>query len=387
MKKISETLKIYRDDPRNPSIREAMGTYAGAVGIMSNVFLFAVKMAVGMLSGSISIIADAINNLSDSGSSLMTIIGFKLASKPADKEHPFGHERMEYLTGLFVSAAIIIIGFELLTSSFEKLFSPEKTAYSAVSVAVLVLSVAVKLLQGRFYRKVGLRINSEALLATSQDSFNDVISTAAVLVGAVITMLSGLELDGYIGIAVALFIMYSGVKLVIETADPLIGKAPDKELVDKIVGGIKKYDGILGFHDLVIHSYGADRCFASVHVEVPAERDILESHEIIDNIEHDFLTKMNIHLVIHLDPVVTDSEETDEAQSLVYTVIKSISPEITMHDFRAVFGKGHSNLIFDICVPYGFKYSDDELKYMIDKRVKEKRSDFHTVVTVDKQLA
>ena len=386
MKKLFETLSIYKTDPRNPAIRESMGTIAGAVGILSNVFLFAVKIAVGLLSGSISIIADAINNLSDSGSSLMTIIGFKLASKPADKEHPFGHERMEYLTGLFVSAAIIIIGFELLTSSFDKLFSPEPTQYTVISVAVLVLSIAVKLIQGRFYRNVGKRINSEALSATAQDSFNDVISTAAVLVGAVITMLTKLDLDGYIGIAVALFIMYSGVKLVIETADPLIGKAPDKELVDKIVSNIKKYDGILGIHDLMIHSYGADRCFASVHAEVPAERDILESHEIIDNIEHDFKTNLNIHLIIHLDPVVTDCEETNDAHELVYNVVKSISPNITMHDFRVVFGKGHSNLIFDVCVPYGFEHSDEELCYLIDKRVKEKRPDFNTVVTVDKQF-
>lgn len=387
MKKLFSALKIYKNDPQNPAIRESMGVISGIFGIASNLLLFAIKLTAGLISGSISIVADAVNNLSDSGASIMTIIGFKLASKPADKKHPYGHARLEYLSALFVSVAIIMIGFELLSSSVSRLSGDDSPQFSIVTLIILVVSLAIKLIQGTVNKRIGKRINSKALIATAQDSFNDCISTLAVLLGAFISYFAKLSLDSYIGIAVSLFIIYSGLKLVIETADPLIGSAPEKELVDEIISGIKGYDGILGIHDLVIHSYGVDRCFASVHVEVPASRDILESHEIIDNIEQDFIKNKNIHLVIHLDPIVTDCEELSEAQNLVYGVIKAISVEITMHDFRAVFGKEHSNLIFDVCIPFGFKYTDAELCYMIEKEVKQLRPDYNTVITVDKAIS
>ncbi|MBR5308205.1 MAG: cation transporter [Clostridia bacterium] len=370
----------------SPAVRESYGTFAGVFGIITNLILFLLKLSIGVLSGSISIIADSVNNLADSGSSILTIIGFKLSSKPADADHPYGHERMEYLTGLGISVLILFIGFELLTSSAQKLFSPELPNFQPITFIILVISIFGKLYQGLFYRRIGRLIKSETLIAAFTDSFNDVISTTAVLISTVISFFSGIVLDGFIGIAVSLFIMYSGVKLVIETANPLIGTVPSKETIDSISEAIMNYDEILGIHDLVIHSYGANKCFATVHAEVDANADVLKTHDIIDNIERDFAKNLGINLVIHMDPIVTDSPEVDEARSVIKEIIRNISDEISMHDFRIVVGDTHTNLIFDVCIPFEFKYSEEEIKSVIDAETKKLHPNWFTVITVDRDF-
>ncbi|MBC8570812.1 cation diffusion facilitator family transporter [Zongyangia hominis] len=371
-------------DTANPTVRESYGKLAGAVGIVSNLLLFAMKIVVGLLFSSIAVVADAVNNLSDAGSSVITLVGFKLSGKPADKKHPYGHARMEYITGMIVSFVIIFLGLQLLSTSFTKVLHPEAETFSLLTVAVLLVSIAVKLWQGLFNRRVGWRIKSEALQATAADSLNDVYATAAVLVGALIAHFTGWQLDGYLGVLVAAFIIVSGIRLVIDTANPLLGLAPDDALVETIHHTILAYDGVIGMHDLVIHNYGPDRCFASVHVEVPASQDILISHDVIDNIEHDFNHNFHIHLVIHLDPVVTDDEQINHLRDQVQTIVANISDGISMHDFRVVVGTTHTNLIFDVSVPVDFPLPDKELCHLISQDIKRIDPHYFTVITVDR---
>ena len=382
-------LKLFIKDSGNISdakVRKAYGTFAGIFGIITNLILFLLKLFIGLVSGSISIMADAVNNLADSGSSVLTIIGFKLSSKPADKDHPFGHERMEYLTGLCISVIILIVGFELLTESFSKLFSPELPNFRFLTFVILIISMIGKILQGLFYRKIGRKISSEALIASYTDSINDVISTTAVLISAFISFKFGIVLDGIIGIGVSVFIIYSGIKLTIETSNPLIGTVPKPETVKMISNKLLAYDIVLGIHDLVIHSYGANKCFATVHAEVDCESDITHVHDMIDVIERDFLSEMNIHLVIHMDPIVTNSPEVEKEKTNVMRVLKEISDQISMHDFRMVKGNHHTNLIFDVCIPYSFKMPENELKELIDKNVKATNNKLFTVITVDRDF-
>lgn len=374
------------DKINSPSVRESYGTFAGIFGIVTNLILFALKLVIGVLSGSISILADAINNLADSGSSILTIVGFKLSSKPADADHPYGHERMEYLTGLGISVLILIIGFELLTSSFKKLFSPEMPNFGLITFIILIISIFGKFFQGLFYKKIGKLIKSETLMAAYTDSFNDVISTIAVLISTVVSFIFGIVLDGFIGIGVSLFILYSGIKLIAETANPLIGTVPDSETVKRISEKIKEYDDIIGIHDLVIHSYGANKCFASVHAEVDANSDIIKVHDTIDIIEREFAEDLGISLVIHMDPIVTDSPEVDNAKLIVKEILQGISADISMHDFRMVIGESHTNLIFDVCVPFSFNISEGELKERISDEAKKHDPDWYTVITVDRDF-
>ena len=288
-----------------PQVREKSGKVAGAVGIATNLLLFAIKLAAGLVSGSVAVMADAVNNLTDSGSSIVMLVGFKLAGKPADEKHPFGHARIEYLSGVIVSFIVLFLGLELGRTSFEKIISPQPADFSALALVILVVSVLLKLWQCFFYRSVGKTIHSDTVFATSSDSRNDAIATTVVLLGALITRFTSVNLDGFLGLAVAVFIVVSGVKLIMETGNPLLGTAPDAALVRTIYEKILSYPGIFGIHDLTVHNYGEGKCFASVHCEVPAEEDILVSHDIIDNIERDFQRDMGIQLVIHLDPVVT----------------------------------------------------------------------------------
>ena len=379
--------KLFIKDYENtdlPSVRNAYGKFTGIFGIISNIFLFAVKIILGTLTASISITADAINNLSDAGSSSITLFGFKIAGKPADAKHPYGHARMEYISGLIVSCIITSIGFDLFISSIERIITPVETSYSVVSIIILVLSIGVKLYQGIVYRTAGKRINSASLIAASTDSINDVISTTVVVVGSIIGLTTDINLDGWLGLAVALFVVYSGIKLIFETSDPLLGAAPDEELVAKLSEKILSYDGVIGIHDLVVHNYGFGRCFASVHAEVPAEKNILESHDTIDNIEFDVLKEMNVHLVIHLDPVETDNHELNVLKAAVQCIIESKDKDISMHDFRAVFGHTHTNIIFDVNVPFEFDINDDELCNYITKEVKKLDPKYNTVITVDR---
>ena len=367
------------------AVREKSGKAAGAVGIATNLLLFAIKMAAGLLSGSVAIMADAVNNLTDSGSSIIMLVGFKLAGKPADAKHPFGHARMEYLSGVIVSFVVLFLGLELGMTSIEKIIAPEAADFTPLTLGILAASVLIKLWQCFFYRSVGKTIDSQTVYATSSDSRNDAIATTVVLLGAAITSLTHLNLDGWLGLAVAVFIVVSGVKLIIETGDPLLGMAPDQELVKSIYQKILSYDGIIGIHDLAVHNYGVGRCFASVHCEVPAEEDILKSHDIIDNIERDFLEHDHIHLVIHLDPVVTQDERTKSLHRQVRELVGRIYPQVSIHDFRVVWGITHSNVLFDVAAPFSLEDSDQEIQEKLGAAVSRLDQSYRPVITVDRE--
>ena len=368
-----------------PQIREKSGRVAGAVGIVTNLVLFVIKLVAGFVSGSVAVMADAVNNLTDSGSSIVMLVGFKLAGKPADEKHPFGHARIEYLSGVIVSFIVLFLGLELGKTSIEKIISPKPADFSVMALAILGVSILIKLWQCFFYRSVGKTIHSDTVFATSSDSRNDVIATSVVLLGAVITKLADLNLDGFLGLAVAVFIVVSGVKLIMETGNPLLGMAPDEELVKTIYEKILSYEGIFGIHDLTVHNYGEGKCFASVHCEVPAERDILVSHDIIDNIERDFQRDLGIHLVIHLDPIVTEDERTNKLREQVRKLLHVVYPEASLHDFRVVWGVTHSNVVFDVAVPFSLKERDQQIKDRIDQAVKTLDPDYRTVLTIDRE--
>lgn len=367
-------------------VRERYGTLAAAVGILSNIFLCIIKGLIGLFSGSIAVTADAVNNLSDAGSSVITLLAFKIAGKPADEEHPYGHARMEYISGMAVSFIIILLGLELMGSSFEKILHPEEVGVSALTYLVLIVSIAVKLWQGMFNRNLGKRISSEALQATAADSLNDVFSTGAVLLSTLVYQFTAIPIDGWVGMLVAIFITISGVKLIMETGSPLLGQAPDPQMVRELEEKITAYDGVIGIHDLQVHNYGPGRVFATVHAEVPANRDILVSHDIIDNIEREVGHEMNLNLVIHMDPVVTDDERLNQLHAQVQQIVAGIDSNLSMHDFRAVFGPTHTNLVFDVVVPPGFSLSDSELSRRIEQQVQTLGSYF-CVITVDHNYA
>ena len=367
-------------------VRERYGTLAAVVGILSNIFLCIIKGLIGLFSGSIAVTADAVNNLSDAGSSVITLLAFKIAGKPADEEHPYGHARMEYISGMAVSFIIILLGLELMGSSFEKILHPEEVGVSALTYLVLIVSIAVKLWQGMFNRSLGKRISSEALQATAADSLNDVFSTGAVLLSTLVYQFTAIPIDGWVGMLVAIFITVSGVKLIMETGSPLLGQAPDPQMVQELEEKITAYDGVIGIHDLQVHNYGPGRVFATVHAEVPANRDILVSHDIIDNIEREVGHEMNLNLVIHMDPVVTDDERLNQLHAQVQQIVAGIDSNLSMHDFRAVFGPTHTNLVFDVVVPPGFSLSDSELSRRIEQQVQTLGSYF-CVITVDHNYA
>lgn len=380
-------LRIFVRDHKNtedPAVRDKCGRVAGAVGIVTNFLLFLMKIIVGTVFHSVSVTADAVNNLTDSGSSVVTLIGFKIASKPADEKHPFGHARIEYLSGVIVSFIVIFLGLQLGMSSIEKIITPEENALTPVALVVLVISILAKLWQCLFYRKVGRMIKSESVKATSKDSRNDVIATSVVLLGAVITMLTGVNLDGYMGAAVALFIVFSGVQLTISTADPLLGQAPEGELVQTITEKMLSYPGIIGMHDLAVHNYGVGRCFASAHCEVDAKNDILVSHDLIDNIERDFSRDLGIHMVIHLDPVIVGDARTDALHCKVQSLVTALYPTVTIHDFRVIWGVTHSNIVFDAAVPFAVKDSDAVITQKLEAEIQKLDPDYRTVVTIDR---
>lgn len=380
-------LRIFVRDHKNtedPAVRDKCGRVAGAVGIVTNFLLFLMKIIVGTVFHSVSVTADAVNNLTDSGSSVVTLIGFKMAGKPADEKHPFGHARIEYLSGVIVSFIVIFLGLQLGMSSVEKIITPEENALTPVALIVLVISILAKLWQCLFYRKVGRMIKSESVEATSKDSRNDVIATSVVLLGAVITMLTGVNLDGYMGAAVALFIVFSGVQLTISTADPLLGQAPEGELVQTITEKMLSYPGIIGMHDLAVHNYGVGRCFASAHCEVDAKNDILVSHDLIDNIERDFSRDLGIHMVIHLDPVIVGDARTDALHRKVQSLVTALYPTVTIHDFRVIWGVTHSNIVFDAAVPFAVKDSDAVITQKLEAEIQKLDPDYRTVVTIDR---
>lgn len=371
---------------QNSTVREKYGILAASVGILSNIFLFIIKILTGLIFNSIAITADAVNNLSDAGSSVITLLAFKIAGKPADPEHPYGHARMEYISGMAVSFIIILLGLQLIGSSFEKILHPETVTVSYLTYAVLIISILTKLWQGIFNRTVGKRIDSDALQATAADSLNDVFATSAVLISAIVYHFTSIPIDGWMGMAVAIFITISGIKLVIETGDPLLGQAPDPQLIREIGQRITSYDGVIGMHDLQVHSYGPGRTFASVHAEVPANVDILVSHDIIDNIEREVGAEMGINLVIHMDPVVTDNEKINRLKAEIDQIVKGIDTDLSMHDFRAVFGPTHTNLVFDVVVPPAFELTDSQIIQNISEKAK-KLGNYFCVITIDHNYA
>lgn len=380
---IKRFIKNY-EDTEEPSVRSAYGKLAGIVGIVCNVVLFVMKIIIGTISGSVAITADAANNLSDASSSIISLLGFKLSEKPADPEHPYGHGRYEYLSALTIAVFIMVIGIELLKSGIQKILNPQKVAFSAALVTVLIFSILLKLWMMLFNRQAGQKIKSKPLLATAADSRNDIIATSAVLISAVISKMTGYELDGWMGVGVAVFILVSGVGLIKETINPMLGSAPDEEYVRFIADKILSYPGVLGMHDLMVHDYGPCRKFASVHVEMAAEADSIESHDIIDNIESDFLKNDNLHLIVHYDPILTKDPITTDIRKQVENAVHSIHPLLSIHDLRVVPGTTHTNLVFDCISPYEAGIEDKKLKEEISLKVRKIDSKYNCVITIDK---
>lgn len=381
--------KVFVKDYQNTKdaqVRARYGKFASIIGIISNLFLFILKIILGLLTGAISIVADAVNNLTDMGSSIITLLGFKLSSMPADEEHPFGHERIEYISGLIVSIIIVFIGLSLGSSSIQKIITPEPidSTYIVVTIILLVAAILAKLWQSIFNKKVGEKIQSVALIATSEDSRNDVISTGGVLLGLILsTYVFNFNLDGYIGILVSLFIIVSGIKLIKETTDPLIGIQPDKKLVKEITDEILSYDGVFGIHDLVCHMYGQTKLFMTVHVEVDAKTNILESHDKIDTIEKEVSLKYGIELTIHMDPIEMDNEELNELRNVIKNTLHDLDKTLEFHDLRMVKGYTHTNIIFDVVLPHKLSLTKKEIFDAILTSLKQIDQSYELVLNFD----
>ncbi|MGN0135237.1 cation diffusion facilitator family transporter [Anaerotignum sp.] len=371
------------ENTEDPAVRASIGKLAGATGIVCNCVLFLGKLLAGLLAGSVSIIADAVNNLSDASSSLVTLLGFRLAQQPADADHPYGHARYEYLSGLIVAVLILVIGVELVKSSVGKIIHPEPVAFSVATIAILAVSIAVKLWMSLFFGALGKKIKSTTLAATSADSRNDVISTAAVLLGCLAGYFFSVNIDGFIGLLVAVFILYSGINIVKETISPLLGQRADAELVEKILTLVLSHEKVLGVHDLLIHDYGPGRCFASLHAELSAAEDAIACHEMIDHIENEVMSELNVDLVIHYDPVVMDDAERNEMRKILDEIILEIDPRLSMHDFRMVGSGEQTKLVFDLAVPYDMGQQYGELKEKIDKSLLEKEKPYQTEIRFD----
>lgn len=380
-------LHLVINDPSQISTapgRAKIGRLSGFVGIFCNLLLFIGKLIIGIVSGSVSITADAMNNLSDASSAIVTLLGFKLAEKPADEDHPYGHARFEYLSGLAVAAIIIVIGVELAKSSIQKIIAPTPISFSLPLLVVLLLSIGIKLWLCLFNRKLGKMIQSTALLATAADSRNDVIATGAVLAAAVVEAVTSVQVDGYIGLGVAIFILYSGAMLAKETISPLLGEAADPELRHRIAETVSAHPKVLGFHDLMVHDYGPGQRFASLHVEMDQAEDPMLCHDIIDDLERECLTKHNVHLVIHYDPIVTGDTELSQTQELVRTCLCQFDSNLSIHDFRMVSGNGHTNLIFDIALPDALGKQKQEIRtYLENELLAQTGKRYYAVITFD----
>lgn len=377
-------LNLFLKNTPEEKQRGAIGTLSGVVGIACNLLLFALKTAVGTLAHSVSITADAMNNLSDASSSIVTVLGFRFSQMPADEEHPYGHARFEYLSGLAVASMILIIGFELAKTSAGKILHPESVEFSVVTVFALLMSIGVKLWLSVFNRTLGEKIQSTAILATSADSRNDCIATGAVLIAGVIEYFTKLRIDGWMGMAVALFILYSGWNLAKDTISPLLGEAASPELQETIVDYISRQPKVLGYHDLMVHDYGPGQRFASLHVEMDMREDPLVCHELIDDMERECRESHGIHLVIHYDPVVTDDPELNEKKQAADAVLKGIDERLSLHDFRMVRGQGHTNLIFDVAVPIPLRGQEKQIRKALEEKLNEgSKVKYYLVLTFD----
>ncbi len=383
-------LKLFvknHEDTTNNAVREKYGVLSGTVGIVTNMIIACAKLVIGTFSGSISITADAVNNFSDAGSSIITLIGFKMSNKPADTSHPFGHGRIEYISGLIVAFIVLIFGIDLMKTSIERIINPTEIIYSTWAIVVLVLSILGKLWLGLFNRKLGKAINSSAMTAVFTDCLSDSGATLVTIISMLLARFAGLNIDGILGVIVAIIILIAGINIVRDTLNPLLGEAPDKELVDDLAKTILSFDNVVGIHDLIIHNYGSVKTFGSVHIEVPADANILITHEIMDNIELEIKKKYGIELVAHCDPIETNNEEVTRNKEMVIEVISEINSALTIHDFRMVSGPTHTNLIFDVVLPYHVKATEEETIKSITDKVREKHPNYNCVITVDRDYA
>ena len=369
---------------KEPAVRQRYGVLCGICGIVFNLLLFVFKYAAGFLSHSIAITADAFNNLSDAGSSLITLIGFKMAGQKPDISHPFGNGRIEYLSGLSVSIAILIMAFELIKSSIDKMIHPVEVETSMLTIIILVVSILVKLYMSFYNKRIGKKISSAAMKATATDSLSDTLSTTVVLIAALVNHFFGLKVDAYCGILVGIFILYAGISALRDTINPLLGQAPDKEFVDNIESIVMAHNEVIGIHDLIVHDYGPGRVMISLHAEVPSTGNIMTLHDSIDNIETELRKKLHCDAVIHMDPVAVNDPTTDFLKQETLACLHEIDEALPMHDFRIVKGPTHTNIIFDIVVPYKYKYSDEELSALINKKINEKMPNHYVVINIDK---
>ena len=373
------------DDINNLKVRRNYGTLSSVVGIICNVFLFILKYIMGTLSGSISVVSDAFNNLSDSAGCMVTLLGYKLASKPADKDHPFGHGRMEYLTALTIAVLILIVAFELFRNSVNKIIHPEKLTFSLIVLISLLVSILIKLWMSFFNAFLGKKINSSVMLAAAKDGRTDVIATSATCIAVISSLYTNLPVDGIMGLVVSLFIFKSGIDIVKDTVDNLLGKPVDSDIVYAIKEMVGESDKIIGIHDLVVHNYGPGNMIGSLHAEVKSNEDFVFVHDMIDELERRIHRELNILMTIHMDPIETDNEQVNLSLDMIRNIILDIDPCLQIHDFRLVAGDTHTNLIFDIVVPYDCKYNNDDIKELIDKQLDKMEDNYYTVITFDRE--
>ncbi len=372
------------EQTESPSVRQSYGVLCGSVGIGFNILLFIGKFLAGLISNSIAITADAFNNLSDAGSSLITLIGFKMAGQKPDTEHPFGHGRIEYLTGLLVSLLILLMGVELIKSSVSKILHPEATECTPMVAGILIVSILVKLYMYLYNRSTGRKIDSAAMMATAADSLSDMLSTSVVLIATLIGKFTGLQIDGWCGLLVGIFILYAGFSAAKDTISPLLGQPPQKEFVEKIESIVQSYPQVLGIHDLIVHDYGPGRVMISLHAEVPASGDMLHLQDTIDNIERQLHRELHCDAVIHMDPVMNDDEETQELKKQVTCCLHELDKSLNLHDFRIVKGPTHTNIIFDILVPFKFQLSDAEISRFMEEKIHSISASYYAVINIDK---
>ena len=379
-------IKIFirdRENTTSPKVRTAYGTLSGAVGILVNILLSIAKLIIGSISHSIAITGDALNNLSDAASSAISLLGFRISSKPADEKHPYGHGRLEYLCGLAVAVIIMFMGLELIKSSAAKIFSPEKPEFSLVAIAVLVISILGKLWLALFNRKIGKAINSDTVDAVVKDSLSDIAATTASILSLILSQYFSLPFDGIFGVIVSLFVLWAGIGVFRNTSSSLLGQQPEPETVKMIEEKILSYEGVYGVHDLIVHDYGPGRCFVTAHAEVPSDTDIMVSHDLMDVIEQDFKRDTSYVLTLHMDPVVMDDEKTNNAKEMIAQIIAEIHPSLSFHDFRMVSGPHHTNLIFDVVIPFSVKLDSKTVVNTINDNLHKKNEKYYAVITVD----
>lgn len=381
---LSSLLITDKDNTASQDVRKAYGVMCGAVGIFLNLCLFAGKFFAGFISNSIAITADALNNLSDAGSSFITLVGFQMAGQKPDIHHPFGHGRIEYISGFLVSIAIIFMGFELVKSSIGKIIHPETINSDPLVIGILIASICVKLYMTFYNTSVGRKIESAAMKATATDSLSDSLATLVVLISTLVCRFTSLNIDGWCGVAVGAFILYAGYSAAKDTISPLLGQPPKKEFIEQVEALVTSYDGVLGIHDLIVHDYGPGRVMVSLHAEVDSKGNIMEIHDMIDNIEKELAKECHCEAVIHMDPILVNDPLTDSLHSRIESILKTLDPSVKLHDFRVVPGPTHTNIIFDVLLPFEFKMSDEEVVHYLQKRIHDIDDSYYGVIQVDK---